>query len=98
MQLDKTTESTQKATIGLDQTIVKVHEIAASQAEEFSNLQTAVRETINDLIQGVGRLATEISKCLDTYDNEIAKSIGSLETAILDVADIVDERKANGKN
>lgn len=97
-QLDKTTEATQKATTGLDQTIVKVHEIAASQAEEFSNLQTAVRETINDLIQGVGRLAAEISKCLDTYDNEIAKSIGSLETAILDVADIVDERKANGKN
>lgn len=93
-QLEKTSESTQKATAGLDQTIVKVHDVAAAQAAEFSQLQSSVRETVNELIRGVGQLGAEISKCIDTYDNEIAKSIGSLETAILDVADIVDERKS----
>lgn len=97
-QLDNTTESTEKATKGLDLTISKVYDIAASQAQEFSNLQTAVRDTVNDLIQGVGHLGAEISKCLDVYDSEIAKSIGSLETAILDVADIIDERKSSSKN
>ena len=38
------------------------------------------------------RLAMEISACIETYDNEIAQSIGSLEAALIDVGDIVDDR------
>jgi hypothetical protein len=61
-------------------------------------LEKAVKQTLNELNNGVLRLGKEISECIETYDSEIAKSIGSLETAILDVADIVDQRRPGALN
>ena len=60
------------------------------QASRFGELQERVRETVGDLVKGVTRLANEISRCIETYDSAIAKSIGGLENAILDVADVVE--------
>ncbi len=71
------------------------------QAGRFRGLQDSVRETVGELINGVTRLASEISTCIEAYDSAIAKSIGGLENAILDVADVVelkprDERRVVG--
>ena len=63
------------------------------QADRFDELHTNVRGTLNELLQGVSQLGKDISVCIETYDREISQSISSLETAMLDVADIVDQRR-----
>ncbi|WP_296709044.1 hypothetical protein [Rhodoblastus sp.] len=65
-----------------------------SQADNFRNVEQAVARTLNELTGGVQSLGREISQCIETYDNEIARSIGSLEAALIDIGDIVDNREA----
>jgi ABC-type transporter Mla subunit MlaD len=65
-----------------------------SQAENFRSVEQAVARTLNELTGGVQSLGREISQCIETYDNEIARSIGSLEAALIDIGDIVDTREA----
>jgi hypothetical protein len=65
------------------------------QAVRFRELQDRVRETVGDLVNGVTRLASEISTCIEAYDSAIAKSIGGLENAILDVADVLEPAARN---
>jgi hypothetical protein len=63
-----------------------------SQAENFREVERAVAGTLDDLTRGVQALGRDISHCIETYDNEIARSIGSLEAALIDIGDIVDTR------
>jgi len=77
----------------LNLSVEKAQSAFSDQATRFSDLHANVNNTMNELVQGVVRLGNQISDCINTYDAEIAKSIGSLESAILDVADIVDNRR-----
>jgi hypothetical protein len=63
-----------------------------AQAENFRSVEQAVARTLDELTRGVQSLGQEITQCIETYDNEIARSIGSLEAALIDVGDIVDNR------
>ncbi len=69
-------------------------ETFGAQAENFRLVERAVAQTLQELTCGVQALGQEISHCIETYDNEIARSIGSLETALIDIGDIVDARQA----
>jgi ABC-type transporter Mla subunit MlaD len=77
----------------LNLSVEKAQSAFSDQATRFSDLHANVNNTMNELVQGVVRLGNQISDCINTYDAEIARSIGSLESAILDVADIVDNRR-----
>ncbi len=63
------------------------------QADRLAELQAGVKGTIHDLVQGVTGLASEISRCIEAYDREIANSISSLETAVLDFTDMASDRR-----
>jgi methyl-accepting chemotaxis protein len=63
------------------------------QADRLADLQPGVKGTLNELLQGVSSLGSEISKCIETYDREIANSITSLETAVLDFTDMASDRR-----
>ena len=63
-----------------------------SHAQNFRAVERSVAHTLTELVTGVHSLGSEITQCIETYDNEIAKSIGSLETALIDIGDIVDDR------
>jgi hypothetical protein len=63
-----------------------------AQAENFRSVERAVAGTLDELTRGVQALGRDISQCIETYDNEIARSIGSLEAALIDIGDIVDTR------
>jgi antitoxin component HigA of HigAB toxin-antitoxin module len=89
-QLRDTAASEQEVARMLNGTVEKAGDAFSEQAEKFAALQAGVRETMVGLVNGVAQLATEISTCIETYDSEIAKSMSSLENAILDVADIVE--------
>lgn len=101
-QLRETSLAEQQAASMLNGTVGSAKAAFDEQAEKFGDLHDNVRGTMADLVNGVTRLAGEISTCIETYDSAIAKSIGGLENAILDVADVVelrprdDRRAANG--
>lgn len=63
------------------------------QADRLGELQAGVKSTIHDLMNGVTGLASEISRCIETYDREIANSISSLESAVFDFTDVVSDRR-----
>ena len=63
------------------------------QADRLAELQSGVKGTIHDLMNGVTGLAGEISRCIETYDREISNSISSLETAVLDFTDMAGDRR-----
>jgi hypothetical protein len=97
-QLHRSSASGQKVAELLNGSLEKAKSVSETQARQFTDLEKAVKQTLNELNNGVLRLGKEISECIETYDSEIAKSIGSLETAILDVADIVDQRRPGALN
>jgi ABC-type transporter Mla subunit MlaD len=63
-----------------------------AHADNFRDVERSVAQTLSELVRGVQSLGFEITQCIETYDNEIAKSIGSLEAALIDLGDIVDDR------
>jgi hypothetical protein len=91
-QLRDTSASEQKIAEMLNGTVERAGDAFAEQARQFGVLQTRVRETADELVRGVSQLADEISEFMRTYDSAIANSIGGLENAILNVADIVESR------
>jgi ABC-type transporter Mla subunit MlaD len=92
-QLNRSSASGEKVAEMLNGSLEKAKSVSETQARQFTDLERAVKQTLNELNDGVLRLGKQISDCIETYDAEIAKSIGSLETAMLDVADIVDQRR-----
>ena len=93
-QLQATSEAEQRMAELLNGTVGAAKSAFDEQAGRFTVLQDKVRETVGELVSGVTRLADEISKCIEAYDSAIAKSIGGLENAILEVADVVEKPKA----
>jgi ABC-type transporter Mla subunit MlaD len=91
-QLQETSASEKQAAEMLNDSVGAARTAFDEQASRFGELQERVRETVGDLVKGVSRLANEISTCIETYDSAIAKSIGGLENAILDIADVVELR------
>ncbi len=75
-----------------EKTATSAQTALASQADNFRSVERAVGQTLEGLVCGVQNLGQEITLCIETYDNEIAKSIGSLEAALIDVGDIVETR------
>ncbi len=71
----------------------KAQILVTEQADRFTDLHAGVHGTMGELMRGVTELGKSISECVEMYDSEIAKSIGSLEAAMLDVGDIVDHRR-----
>lgn len=69
-------------------------ETLKSQGENFGQLERMMTATLDQLNGGVRALAQEIAQALEAYDNEIARSIGSLEAALIDMGDILDDRAA----
>lgn len=65
-----------------------------AQGENFAAVEAAMRATLDRLNGGVQALTQEITQVFEAYDNEIARSIGSLEAALLDMGDILDDRAA----
>jgi hypothetical protein len=63
-----------------------------AHAEKFGAVERSVSQMLGELVSGVQNLGKEISECIESYDNEIAKSIGCLEAALIDVGDIIDTR------
>jgi hypothetical protein len=82
--------------------VVETFRLSAAQANDslgahavnFREVERAVAKTLDELTGGVRALGHEISTCIETYDNEIARSIGSLEAALIDMGDIMDNRAA----
>ncbi|WP_374544855.1 hypothetical protein [Rhodoblastus sp.] len=80
--------------------VVETFQRAASEAnkslgahsEGFREVERMVARTLDELTRGVQSLGQEITQCVESYDNEIARSIGSLEAALIDIGDIVDHR------
>ena len=98
-RLRETSAAEQRAADMLNGSVGAARTAFDEQAVRFRELQNGVRETVGELVNGVTRLAAEISTCIEAYNSAIAKSIGGLENAILDVADVVelrpkDERRA----
>jgi hypothetical protein len=75
----------------------RVSEVFTDQAEKFSTLNRNVKETLSDLIREIAELGVGVSRVMETYDQEIAKSIGSLESAVFDLADILETRQGQVK-
>jgi hypothetical protein len=94
-QLQAASTSGQKITEMLNGTVEKAGDAFSEQAQRFGDLQAGVKETMVGLVNGVLQLATEISKYIEVYDTKIADSLGSLENAILNVADIVEPQPKN---
>ncbi len=92
-QVRTATESGMRMADLLNEAADKAQVTISGQADRFSDLHVNVQGTMNELLRGVTDLGKEISNCIEAYDREIANSISSLETAILDVADIVDQRR-----
>jgi chromosome segregation ATPase len=88
-QLRDTSASEQKIAEMLNGTVDRAGAAFAQQAERFGALQNGVRETMVGLVNGVSQLANEINKCIEVYDSAIARSIGGLENAILEMSDSV---------
>ncbi len=93
-QIVKVSESGQSVADRIERTATAAQQALGSHAENFRDVERSVAQTLTGLVRGVQDLGQEISACIATYDNEIAKSIGSLEAALLDVGDIVDDRAA----
>jgi hypothetical protein len=93
-QIARISESGQSVADRFEQTATAAQKSLGSHAENFREVERSVAQTLTGLVRGVHDLGAEISACIATYDNEIAKSIGSLETALIDVGDIVDDRAA----
>ena len=101
-QLRTTSDAERQAAEMLNASVGAARTAFDEQAGRFRQLQDNVRETANELVLGVTRLASEISTCIEAYDAAITKSIGGLENAILEVADVVeprpkDDRRAVGR-
>ena len=101
-QLRTTSDAERQAAEMLNASVGAARTAFDEQAGRFRQLQDNVRETANELVRGVTRLASEISTCIEAYDAAITKSIGGLENAILEVADVVelrpkDDRRAVGR-
>lgn len=95
-QLKSASDLSKSASDLLNESLGRATVLSAEQAKNFEILQRAIHNTTSDMVEKVQQLGTEISRCIDTYDREIADSIRSLETAMLDVADIVDNRNGAG--
>jgi hypothetical protein len=93
-QLRDTSAAERQAADMLNASVGAARTAFDEQANRFRDLQDRVRETVGELVNGVTRLASEISTCIEAYDSAIAKSIGGLENAILEVADVVEKPKA----
>jgi hypothetical protein len=91
-QLKETSSVERQAAEALNVSVGAARVAFDEQAGRFRDLQDKVKETAAELVNGVTRLAAEISTCIEAYDSAIAKSIGGLENAILDVADVVEQR------
>ena len=91
-QMRAISDSGQSVADRFERTATAAHLALGSHTENFRNVERSVSQTLSELVRGVQNLGLEISQCIETYDNEIAKSIGSLEAALLDVGDIVDDR------
>ncbi|MGO9390679.1 hypothetical protein [Rhodoblastus sp.] len=91
-QIVKISESGQSVADRIEGAAAAAHQSLGSHVESFRDVERSVTQTLTGLVRGVQDLGQEISACIATYDNEIAKSIGSLEAALLDVGDIVDDR------
>jgi len=87
-------ESGQQVVENFQRTATEAHKTLGSQAESFRSVEREVGHTLGELVRGVQNLGLEISQAIETYDNEIAKSIGSLEAAMIDIGDIVDTRSS----
>ncbi len=85
-------ESGQSVADRFERTATAAHQALGSHAESFHKVERSVAQTLGELVRGVQSLGQEISACIETYDNEIARSIGSLELALIDIGDIVDDR------
>lgn len=85
-------ESGENVADRFERTATAAHQALGSHAESFHKVERSVAHTLGELVRGVQSLGHEISACIETYDNEIARSIGSLETALIDIGDIVDDR------
>jgi DNA anti-recombination protein RmuC len=93
-QIARTSETGQSVADRFERTAEAAQQSLGSHAENFRDVERSVAQTLTGLVRGVQDLGQEISACIATYDNEIAKSIGSLESALIDVGDIVDDRAA----
>jgi len=91
-QLSETSVVERQAAEALNTSVSSARTAFDEQAGRFKELQHSVRETASELVKGVTTLASEISKCIDVYDSAIANSIGGLENAILDIADVIETK------
>ena len=97
-QVRQISESGQNVADRFERTTEAAQQALGAQAERFRDVEQNVGQMLGNLVQGVQGLGQEISACIATYDNEIAKSIGSLEAALIDVGDIIDTRQAARKS
>jgi hypothetical protein len=93
-QIVKISESGQSVADRFEQTADAAQKSLGSHTENFREVERSVAQTLTGLVRGVHDLGEEISACIATYDNEIAKSIGSLEAALIDVGDRAAKRAA----
>ena len=93
-QIREMSEAGRKVVENFRRSATQANKSLGAQAENFREVETAIASTLDQLTGGVQSLGREISQCIETYDNEIARSIGSLEAALIDIGDIVDTRAA----
>ena len=95
--LQISTEISERSVNSVQSATERVSEVFTDQAEQFSTLNRNVKETLSDLIREIAELGVGVSRVMETYDREIAKSIGSLESAVFDLADILETRQGQVK-
>jgi hypothetical protein len=93
-QIREMSEAGRKVVENFRRSATQANKSLGAQADNFREVETAIASTLDQLTGGVQALGREISQCIETYDNEIARSIGSLEAALIDIGDIVDTRAA----
>ena len=91
-QVRQISESGQSVADRFERTADVAQKALGAHAEKFGAVERSVSQMLGELVSGVQNLGKEISECIESYDNEIAKSIGSLEAALIDVGDIIDTR------
>jgi len=91
-QVRTTAESSARMAELISEAADKAQGTIGQHAERFTDLQFSVQETMQNLVRGVQGLGNEISECIDRYDDAIAKSIASLETALLGMEDVLSEK------
>ena len=91
-QIRVLSDSGRQVVENFEKTATSAQTALGSQADNFRSVERAVGQTLGELVRGVQNLGQEITQCIETYDNEIAKSIGSLEAALIDVGDIIETK------